>query len=107
HVLEEFPQQPRLAGAGFAGHGDETSCAAGSAVFGDLDDRLQLTLTPDQRCFEAGTAAGSADTGHYAQRRPGMDRLIATLHLVQAGVLVVDRGFARPAGDVVHEDGAG
>ena len=73
------------------------------APLADLDDRLQLPLATDERCLEPGAAPGATRAGHHTQRRPGVDRLLTALDLVDARVLVGDRRLGGAARDVVDQ----
>ncbi len=92
-VLEELPQQPRLAKTRISAHGDEL----GLAPFGGLLERLkhvrELAFAADERCLQPGAAPRAAGAGHHPQRRPRPHGLFAALDLVAAGVLVGDRGL--------------
>ncbi len=63
----------------------------------------ELALAADERRLQAGAAPCAAGPGHHAQRRPGMDRLIAALDLMLSGVLVGDRRLRGPPRHVVHQ----
>ena len=55
-------------------------------------------VAADERRLEAGRATLAAARGDHPQRAPELDRLGLALELVEAGVLVSDRGLASPAG---------
>src|SRR3954452_20567059 len=106
-VLEVLPQQPRLPGTGLADHGDVPCATFARALLADVDDRLQLGVTPDERRLDTCTAPCAASAGNDAQRRMGAHGLLAALDVVGAGILVGDRGFARAPRTIVHENGSG
>ena len=60
---------------------------------------------PTNGASSPALAPRSARAGDDAQRGPGVDRLLAALDLVHAGILVRDRRLGRPPGHVVDEHG--
>src|SRR5581483_10322290 len=106
-VFEELPYQPRFPGAGLADDRDVAGPAFVRAVVGRVDDRPEFAFTADERRFEAGTAAGPSGAGHDPQCDPCVDRPLASLDLMDAAVLVGDRGLGGTPRDVVDEHAPG
>ena len=105
-VLEELPQHARLADAGVSDHRHEPGPAVLGGGLEGLDDRLQVVVAADERWLQPGAPPPAAGAGDDPQRGPGVNRLLPALDEVLAGVLVRDRGLARPTGHVVDEHGS-
>ena len=106
-VLEELPQQPRLARPASP---TTVTCSARRSR-GALSPASMIArssaIASDERRLEPAAAARAAGAGDHAQRRPRMDGLLAALDLMDARVLVGDRRLGGAAGDVIDEHGAG
>ena len=102
-VLEELPQQPRLADAGVTDDGHQPRVTLRCALLERLDHAGQLALAADERRLEPDAPPRAAGARDDPQRGPRADRLLAALDLVLAGILVRDRGLACPARDVVDQ----
>ncbi len=102
-VLEELPEQPGFAAAGVAEHRDQPGAPRRRAVFRSGDQRLQFVVSPDEQRLQPDSATSTAGPRDDPQRHPGVDRLLATLDLMHARILIGDRRVAGPAGDVVDE----
>src|SRR4051794_5251287 len=106
-VLLELPQQARLARARLAHDRDEVSTPVGARDLERVDDALELALAAYEGRLQPDAASRSAHRRDHAQGGPGLDRLLASLHLMSAGVLVGDGGLGGGAGHVVDQHGAG
>ncbi len=90
-VLEELPQQPRLAKTRVSAHRHKLSLAP----FGGLLERLkhvrELAFAADERGLEPGAASSATGARDDPQRGPRPHRLLAPLDRVLARVLIGDR----------------
>ena len=81
-VLEELPEQPRLARSGLPTTVTRRARPSATVASNDSIDHHQLALASHERRLETGRAACAADAGHHAQRGPSPHRLLAALDLV-------------------------
>src|SRR5215211_1258677 len=72
-------------------------------VLPDRDEVLEVMLATGERCLQPDGSPHSPAAGNHAQRTPGPNRLLSTLHRMLAGVLVGDRRLAGAPGRVVDE----
>ena len=98
-AVGQLGQQPALADAGRADHGDQLGAAAGAG--GGGEQHVQLAVPGDQG---REPPAGGGGAGPRGQRRPGRKR-VAGARLARAEGAVGDRPLGGPPGRLRHQHG--